>query len=75
MLRRNLLTIGHRVEKMKRVKLASLEVETVAEGHYRRLEPREVAKLSRAIDFALKNPKPVAAQPNKRNVSGEDVRN
>src|ERR1700731_2213774 len=31
LLRRNLLNMGHRVEKMKRVKLASLEAETVPE--------------------------------------------
>src|SRR5271169_900183 len=58
LLRRNLLAIGHRVEKMKRMKLASLDVDTVPEGHYRRLDPAEVAKLSRAVDLALSNPKP-----------------
>jgi hypothetical protein len=51
--------MGHPVEKMKRMKLASLEVETVPEGHYRRLDPREVAKLARAIDEALKNKHPL----------------
>jgi 23S rRNA pseudouridine2605 synthase len=55
LLRRNLLAMGHRVEKMKRVKLASLDAETVPEGHYRRLDPSEVAKLARAIDRALEN--------------------
>jgi len=58
LLRRSLLAIGHPVEKMKRMKLASLDVDTVPEGDYRRLEPAEVAKLSRAIDLALANPKP-----------------
>jgi hypothetical protein len=53
--------MGHRVEKMKRVKLASLEAETVPEGHYRRLDPTEVAKLSRAIDRALENKPPLPA--------------
>jgi 23S rRNA pseudouridine2605 synthase len=61
LLRRSLLTIGHRVEKMKRMKLASLDVDTVPEGHYRRLEPAEVSKLSRAVDHALTNPKPAPA--------------
>jgi len=61
LLRRNLLAMGHRVEKMKRVKLASLEAETVPEGHYRRLDPSEVAKLSRAIDRALENKPPLPA--------------
>jgi hypothetical protein len=58
LLRRNLLAIAHPVEKMKRMKLASLDVDTVPEGHYRRLDAAEVAKLSRAVDLALANPKP-----------------
>ena len=58
-LRTTLLTMGHRVEKMKRVKLASLDVDTVPEGEYRRLEPAEVKKLANAVDFALKNKKPI----------------
>ena len=67
LLRRNLLTMGHRVEKMKRVKLASLEIDTVPEGHYRRLDPTEVAKLVRAVDYALKHQKPVlSASKNQR---------
>jgi 23S rRNA pseudouridine2605 synthase len=60
LLRRNLMTIGHPVEKMRRVRLATLESDTVSEGHYRRLEPEEVAKLSRAVDYALKHQKPTA---------------
>jgi len=64
LLRRNLLNMGHRVEKMKRVKLASLEADTVPEGHYRRLVAAEVAKLSRAIDRALEN-KPALPSPPK----------
>jgi 23S rRNA pseudouridine2605 synthase len=66
LLRRTLLAMGHRVEKMKRMKLASLEVETVPEGHYRRLEPREVAKLARAIDVALENKRPLPPAPKDR---------
>jgi 23S rRNA pseudouridine2605 synthase len=61
LLRKNLLAMGHRVEKMRRVKLASLEVDTVPEGHYRRLEPGEVAKLARAVDYALTHQKPAPA--------------
>lgn len=60
LLRRNLLAIGHPVEKMRRMKLASLDADTVPEGHYRRLDPPEVAKLTRAIDLALSSPKPPA---------------
>jgi 23S rRNA pseudouridine2605 synthase len=67
-LRRNLLAMGHPVEKMKRMKLASLDVDTVLEGHYRRLEPVEVAKLSRAIDLALTNPKPAFPTPKVKRV-------
>jgi 23S rRNA pseudouridine2605 synthase len=63
-LRTNLLKMGHRVEKMKRVKLGSLDIDTVPEGQYRRLEPAEVKKLANAADFALKNQKsiPVSAK-------------
>jgi 23S rRNA pseudouridine2605 synthase len=63
LLRRNLLAIGHRVEKMRRMKLASLDTDTVPEGHYRRLDSIEVAKLARAVDLALTNPKPLLATP------------
>jgi pseudouridine synthase len=63
LLRRSLLNMGHRVEKMKRVKLASIEADTVPEGHYRRLDPSEVAKLSRAIDRALENKSPLPLVP------------
>jgi 23S rRNA pseudouridine2605 synthase len=63
LLRRNLFAMGHRVEKMKRVKLASLEAETVPEGYYRRLDPGEVARLSRAVDRALENKPPLPFAP------------
>jgi len=52
-LQRNLLSMGHPVEKLKRVRLASLDLEGVAEGHYRSLEPREVARLTREVERAL----------------------
>lgn len=58
-LRTNLLKMGHRVEKMKRVRLASLEIDSVPEGQYRRLEPAEVKKLAHAVEFALENHKPL----------------
>jgi 23S rRNA pseudouridine2605 synthase len=50
LLRRNLLLIGHPVEKIRRMKLASLDVDTVPEGCYRRLSGPEVAKLHRAVE-------------------------
>jgi 16S rRNA U516 pseudouridylate synthase RsuA-like enzyme len=53
LLRRNLLSMGHPVEKLKRVRLASLDLDGVAEGRYRRLEPREVAKLALEVNRAL----------------------
>ena len=59
LLRRNLLAMGHPVEKMKRMKLASLEAETVPEGHYRQLSAPEFAKLVRAVEHALTRHKPV----------------
>ena len=61
LLRKNLLAMGHPVEKMKRMKLASLDVDTVPEGHYRELSAPEVAKLIRAVERALTEHKPVQA--------------
>lgn len=61
LLRRNFLAIGHRVEKMRRMKLATLDVDTVAEGNYRELEAPEVAKLNRAIEHALGTKRAVPA--------------
>jgi 23S rRNA pseudouridine2605 synthase len=58
-LRRNLLAVGHPVEKVKRMRLASLDVDTVEEGHYRQLDAEEVAKLTRAVDRALTENKPI----------------
>ncbi|HEV7968518.1 MAG TPA: S4 domain-containing protein [Candidatus Acidoferrales bacterium] len=61
LLRRNLLAMSHPVEKMKRMKLASLDVDTVPEGHYRQLSGPEVAKLVRAVERALADHKPIPA--------------
>ena len=58
LLRSNLLAIGHPVEKLRRMKLASLDADTVPEGHYRQLTAPEIAKLVRAVDHALVQPKP-----------------
>lgn len=69
LLRRNLLAIGHPVEKMRRMKLASLDVDTVSEGCYRRLSAPEVAKLQRAVEHAMginkKESKPAVAGPDR----------
>ena len=70
LLRRNLLAMGHPVEKMRRMKLAALDVDTVPEGHYRELAAPEVAKLVRAIEYALgpgkQAPPPAPARKTKR---------
>jgi 23S rRNA pseudouridine2605 synthase len=58
LLERKLREMSHPVEKLKRVKLGPLDVDTVAEGQYRRLDPKEVAKLARAIDLALEGKQP-----------------
>jgi 23S rRNA pseudouridine2605 synthase len=57
LLSRNLQLLGHPVEKMRRMKLASLDADSVAEGNYRRLAAPEVAKLVRAVDHAMAQPK------------------
>ena len=65
LLRKNLLGMGHPVEKMRRMKLASLDADTVQEGHYRQLTAPEVAKLVRAVEHALTehNPIPAGSKP------------
>ena len=60
LLRRALFALGHPVEKMKRVKLGPLEMDDLADGHYRRLEPREVAQLRRFVEHTQEG-RPAAA--------------
>ena len=60
LLRRALFALGHPVEKMKRVKLGPLKLGNLAEGHYRRLEPREVKQLRRFVE------QPKGAMPARR---------
>ena len=48
-LRGRLVALGHPVEKMKRVKVANLELGALPEGRYRHLEPEEVARLDRLL--------------------------
>jgi hypothetical protein len=43
------------------MKLASLDADTVPEGHYRQLSALEVAKLVRAVEHALTQHKPIPA--------------
>lgn len=49
LLRKSLLELGHPMEKMKRVKLGPLELGDLPEGRYRHVEPKEVARLERAV--------------------------
>jgi hypothetical protein len=60
------VAMGHPVEKMKRMKLASLDADTVPEGHYRQLSALEVAKLVRAVEHALTQHKLVPVSPKPR---------
>ncbi len=48
-LRNRLFQTGHPVEKMRRVRLGSLELGSLAPGKYRALSQGEVAKLSREV--------------------------
>jgi len=48
-LRQNLARLGHHVEKLRRVKLAELELGAVEAGSYRMLSEGEVAGLIRAV--------------------------
>jgi 23S rRNA pseudouridine2605 synthase len=63
LLRRALFAQGHPVEKMKRVKLGPLDLGPLPEGHYRRLEAREVAQLRR---FMAKPQTAAASAPGKQ---------
>lgn len=49
LLRRALLHLGHPVEKLKRIKVANLELGGLPEGRYRPLEPEEIAALVRML--------------------------
>lgn len=60
-LRQNLSKLGHHVEKIRRVKLAELELGAIEPGQYRMLSEGEVAGLLRAVGRATG--KPAAAAP------------
>ena len=55
-LRKILAQLGHPVEKMKRVKVANLELGDLPEGRYRHLEAAEIAGLGRFLARAEKAP-------------------
>jgi 23S rRNA pseudouridine2605 synthase len=52
-LRNKLFQTGHPVEKMRRVGIGNLPLESLAPGRYRTLSPAEVATLSRVLDGQL----------------------
>jgi 23S rRNA pseudouridine2605 synthase len=56
LLRQALFSLGHPVEKMKRVKLGPLELGDLDDGRYRPLEPREVAQLRRYVEKPVGKP-------------------
>jgi 23S rRNA pseudouridine2605 synthase len=56
LLRQALFSLGHPVEKMKRVKLGPLELGDLEDGRYRPMEPREVAHLRRYIEKPMEKP-------------------
>jgi 23S rRNA pseudouridine2605 synthase len=62
LLRRALFALDHPVEKMKRIKFGPLELGSLPEGHYRRLESAEIAKLRRAVERVEKAPGPAPAE-------------
>lgn len=63
-LRRSLLELGHPAEKMKRVRLANLELAGLPEGKYRHLAADEVAGLERLLSRTGKDSR--QAKPSRR---------
>jgi 23S rRNA pseudouridine2605 synthase len=56
-LRNKLFQTGHPVEKMKRVRIANLEIDSLAPGRHRALSPGEVSSLRRAVSPGAGLPK------------------
>ena len=46
MIRRGLQALGHNVSRLVRIAIADLHLDTLGEGTYRHLTPREVQRLS-----------------------------
>ncbi|MBI3484719.1 MAG: rRNA pseudouridine synthase [Acidobacteria bacterium] len=62
-LRQNLAQLGHHVEKLRRVKLADLELGAVEAGKYRMLNEGEVFGLLRSVARAVARPTPAPVAP------------
>lgn len=52
-LRSELARLGHPVEKIRRIKIGNIELDSLPPGRYRLLNQEEVAGLGRAVDRAL----------------------
>ncbi len=63
-LRNKLFQTGHPVEKLKRTRIANLELDKLAAGHHRPLSPAELVALKRKLDESAAHRK--AAAPRKR---------
>ncbi len=59
-LRNKLFQTGHPVEKIKRTRIANLELDSLAAGHRRPLTPAELVALRRKLDEISAHRKPVA---------------
>ena len=62
-LREQLALMGHPVEKMKRIKIASLEIGDLAPGRFRSLTLKEVTGLEAAVKKAATHPQSAASPP------------
>jgi len=60
-LRKKLFQTGHPVEKMKRVRIGSLELDQLAPGQHRALSPAEVASFARTLQGSGTSPTPSMA--------------
>jgi 23S rRNA pseudouridine2605 synthase len=65
-LREQLALMGHPVEKMKRIKMASLEIGDLAPGRFRSLTLKEVTGLEAAVKKAASHPQSAASPPSPR---------
>ncbi len=61
-LRNKLFQTGHPVEKIKRTRIANLELDSLAAGHRRPLTPAELVALRRKLDEIAAHRKPVTGK-------------
>ncbi|HXZ13992.1 MAG TPA: pseudouridine synthase [Candidatus Sulfotelmatobacter sp.] len=65
-LRNALFRMGHPVEKLKRIRLANLELGSLAPGHHRALTPAEVSALSRGLSAPSAGQRAASSRPPRR---------